>query len=148
MVTLRKRQTIWCVGALVYFLYIYAAAFYYYRTTGDAPDLVAALHHDWIFTPLIGAFLPRSLSDEIVSFIGGIIFYGGIGILLGLLQYRGHKYDGSRGIFVAILCSMVGYTIGAAIGGHPPAFIVLNPPIFFVVGYFLGKSTFRIREQQ
>lgn len=143
VLVLKKRLNIWCIGSLVYFLCIYAASFHYYRTTGDAPILLVALHHDWIFTTILSAFLPQGPSDEVVAFIGGIIFYAGLGALLGLLQYRGHKYVGSRGTFFAILSSMIGYSIGAAVGGHPPMLILLNPPIFFVVGYFWGKITFK-----
>ncbi len=55
--------------------------------------------------------------QEIFTFFAGLIFSVGIGTLLGLLNFNMHKRKYSRGFFYAILCSMLGYTIGAMLGG-------------------------------
>ena len=142
MMTLKKRKIIWCSLSVFYFLCIFVAALLYYRTTGGAPDLVSALHHEWIVLPFFAVFMDR-LPEEVMAFVGGITFYAGIGLLLASLQHRSYKSAASTGLFYAILCSMLGYTIGVLIGGHPPAFMVLNPPLFFIGGYFFGKKTFQ-----
>lgn len=78
-----------------------------------------------------------------MAFIGGLFFYAGIGALLGLLRYSYRQSKHLRGIYYAVLSSMMGYTIGAWIDGHPPIWMLLNPPSFAAGGYFIGMKTFQ-----
>jgi hypothetical protein len=154
MTTLKKRIIIWCVVAVGYFIAIFVPVAIYYRTTGDPPDFLVALHHEFLvlslFAILIGKYV-YALSQtggEIVSFGGGLVFYAGIGALLGSLQYFSGRSKHLRGLFYAILCSMLGYTIGAWIGGHPPIFLLLNPPLFLIAGYLFGLKTFHSQDRR
>lgn len=140
----------WCVIAVVYFIAIFVPITIYYRTTGDPPLFLIALHHEFFVLPLFAILIGKDfyrlsqVGQEMVAFSGGLIFYIGTGALLGLLQHNICKSKNYRGLFYAILCSMMGYTIGAWIDGHPPAFMFLNPPLFFIGGYIFGVKTFRL----
>jgi len=147
--TLKKQIIIWCIIAIAYFVAIFIPVTIYYRTTGDPPLFLLGLHHEFLVLPLFAAVIGKDfynlsqVGQEMVAFVGGIVFYAGIGALLGLLKHSYRKSRHLRGIFYAILCSMLGYTIGAWIDGHPPIFILLNPPIFMLGGYLFGMKTFR-----
>jgi uncharacterized membrane protein YeaQ/YmgE (transglycosylase-associated protein family) len=154
MTSLRKQIFIWCVITVIYFIAIFVPLAMYYRTAGDPPDFLIALHHEFLVLPLFALLVGKDfymlsqVGQEIFAFLGGLIFYVGIGALLGLLQHQIYNSKNYRGLFYAILCSMTGYTIGAWIGGHPPAFMLLNPPIFFIGGYIFGRSSFRIKSDK
>lgn len=148
-----KRILISCIIAIFYFITIYVPVAIYYRTSGSPPDFLVALHFEFVILPLFAMLIGidfyrlSAAGQEIFAFIAGLIFYIGLGTLLGFLSLQMRKRKYSRGLFYAILCCMVGYTIGALVGGHPPAFIFIAPPLFFIGGYFYGVVTFENRKE-
>jgi hypothetical protein len=154
MTTLKKQIIIWCVIAVGYFIAIFVPVAIYYRTTGDPPLFLAALHHEFLVLTLFSILIGKNVypvsqaGQEIVAFGGGLVFYAGIGALLGLLQHFSGRSKHLRGLFYAILCSMLGYTIGVWINGHPPIFILLNPPLFLMAGYLFGLKTFHSQDRR
>ncbi len=154
MVTFKK-IILWCAIAIAYFVVINVPLNIYYRTTGDPPDFLLGLHHEFFIVPFFSTMIGKQefyllspVEQEKVAFLSGLIFYAGTGALLGLLQHLSKKSKHLRGIFYAVLCSMLGYTIGVWIGGHPPILIFLNPPIFFIGGYIFGIMTVRPKTEK
>jgi len=151
---MKKQIIIWCVGAIIYFIAIFVPVAIYYRTNGNPPDILLALHHEFFFLPIFAAMIGRDfcmlsqMGQEIVAFVVGIIFYSGIGLLIGLLRVYRREKKHLRGLYYAILLSMLGYTIGAWIDGEPPLFLLLNPPLFLIGGYIFGISTFQSQRQK
>ena len=151
MAALKKQIIIWCVIAIAYFVAIDVPLIIYFRTTGDPPDFLVGLHHEFFILPFFWAMIGKKFYEispaeqEMAAFLGGLIFYAGTGALLGFLQHLIKKSKHLRGIFYAILCSMLGYTMGVWFGGHPPILIFLNPPIFFIGGYVFGIMTAQLR---
>jgi uncharacterized membrane protein YfcA len=150
MLPLKKRMILWCTIAVAYFVTIFVPLLIYFRIPPKtAPDWLLGLHHEAVVISIFSDLFWKNFDmldqiwRETFYFLVGIVYYAGTGVLLGLLQHSFGKSRHLRGIFYAFLCSMLGYTIGVWIGGHPPLLIFLNPPLFFLVGYFLGIMTFR-----
>ena len=150
----KKQIIIWCAIAVAYFVAIFVSTTIYFRTTGDAPLFLLALHHEFVaillFTELVGKDY-STLSQtwqEIITFFSGMVYYAGTGALLCFLRRGFGTSRPFRGIFCAFLGSMLGYTIGAWIDGHPPILMFLNPPLFFVAGYIFGIMTFHSQRRR
>ncbi len=150
MTTLTRRTVIWCAISIVYCISIFFPIILY----GEIPGFLYSLHHEFIFLLLIEFlgisdflnFIP--VKDEIRLLFIGLFFYTCLGAFLGLLQHNKRNNMTARGLFYAILCSMIGYTIGYWMNGHPPIFIFLNPPLFFIGGYIFGVKTFRTQTRK
>ncbi len=144
MRTLIKQIVIWCIIATAYFIAIDTPLIIYARTTGEPPDFLVGLHHEFFILPFFSTMTGNELYEifpeeqEMFAFSGGFVFYAGTGALLGLIRHLSKKSKHWRGIFYAILFSLLGYTTGVWLGGHPPIFLFLNPPVFFVGGYIFG----------
>ncbi len=114
----------------------------------DAPPILQALRHDFlpslvalalVFSLAGGDFygLPSDVQGKL-TLIPGTLFYVLLGVFLGWAYYRGKVELPKKGLFFGTCFSLLGYSIGAAIDGHPPIFMLLNPPFFFLGGFLFA----------